>query len=110
MEQLGFTLRFTLRFFFVELQTPCFSSISGISGPGAKLMEHTKHFIRLSEEPQRFKASKEYQKEFSEPIPETSLSSFFLVAQEQTMVFPEPTALGPAGSNHIIRLFEILVV
>ena len=81
MEQLGFTLRFTLRFFFVELQTPCFSSISGISGPGAKLMEHTKHFIRLSEEPQRFKASKEYQKEFSEPIPETSLSSFFLAGK-----------------------------
>ena len=26
------------------------------------------------------------------------------------MVFPEPTALGPAGFNHIIRLFEILVV
>ena len=44
-------------------------------------MEHIKHFIRLSEEPQRFKALKEYQKEFSEPIPETSLRSFFLAGK-----------------------------
>ena len=32
------------------------------------------------------------------------------MAQKQTMVFSEPNALGPAGTNHIIMSFEILVV
>lgn len=39
-----------------------------------------------------------------------TLGSFFLVAQEQTIVFPEPNALGPAGTDRIIMFFEILVV